>query len=131
MWLTCIGTFDALHRKYNTFYISSTYYATLRPHFGIGGGVGVDLEEETFSLLIFWFDDVASFLFDVWLLEESGWFCEVPPPFALASAAFNFTHVSPSALAKWSSTRIWKQFVLQNNFNETSNVFPVYKIINL
>ena len=81
------------------------YYATLSPHFGIGGGVGVDLEEEeTFSFLIFWFDDVASFLFDVWLLEESGWFGETLPVFAFASAAFNLTHVSPSALAKWSST---------------------------
>ena len=88
--------------------MSPFYYATLRPHLGIGGGVGVDLEDEIFSLFIFWFDDVASFLFDVWLLEESGRTFKVLPFFALASASFNFTQVSPSALAKWSSTEIQK-----------------------
>ena len=87
----------------------------------VGGGVGVDLEEEetVVSVLIFcWFDVdevevVSSFLllFDVWLElfeEESGFcvlFCEdeevlLFPAFASASAAFNLTQVSPRAFAK-------------------------------
>ena len=84
------------------------YYATFSPHFGIGGGVGVDLEEEeTFSLLIFWFDDDASFvLVDVLFSEESGVVIDpLFPFFALASAALSLTQVSPSAFAKWSSTK--------------------------
>ena len=100
------------YKRHNTFLIlPNKYYATLSPHLGIGGGVGVDLEEEeTFSFLIFWFDeeeDVASLflLLDVWLLDETGCACETPFPFlALASAALSLTHVSPSAFAKWSST---------------------------
>ena len=107
------------YKRHNTFLIlPNKYYATLSPHLGIGGGVGVDLEEEdTFSLLIFWFDDedVASLflLFDVWLLDDTGCPCEALFPFlALASAAFNLTHVSPSALAKWSSTKRYIVFVI-------------------
>ena len=99
------------YKRHNTFLIlRNQYYATFSPHLGIGGGVGVDLEEEdTFSLLIFWFDDedVKSLflLFDVWLLDDTGCPWEAPFPFlALASAAFSLTHVSPSAFAKWSST---------------------------
>ena len=111
-------------------------YATLRPHLGkVGGGVGVDLEEEetVVSVLIFcWFDVgdevevVSSFLllFDVWLPlfeEESGFcvlFCEVLlfPAFASASAAFNLTHVSPRAFAKWSSTVIQTKLNCKSSF---------------
>ena len=109
----------------NNIYQFFKYYATLSPHFGIGGGVGVDLEEEeTFSFLIFWLDDDASFLLlDVWFgSEESGW-VEVPllPCFAFASAAFNFTHVSPRALAKWSSTKCRRLSLIYYGFYEPMN----------
>ena len=113
------------YKRHNTFLIlPNKYYATLSPHLGIGGGVGVDLEEEdTFSLLIFWFDDedVASLflLFDVWLLDDTGCPWEAPfPVLALASAAFSLTHVSPSAFAKWSSTKRYIVFVITIQFVE-------------
>ena len=59
------------YKRHNTFLIlPNKYYATLSPHLGIGGGVGVDLEEEeTFSLLIFWFDDEDVYV--AWFREIS------------------------------------------------------------